>query len=220
MPRGARTVGVGMAPSCNARDRGGQASERCATFLPMEPCPVCDAPQPPGALECAVCGKVFTAAENAIAAAPRLPELEPTALVARGIAVPPDVVPGLEVTSLGVPAAVPIAPEAVPGLETTQLPVPAGAIAVDAVPDLERTVQDPVGGPSPRVVYCPGCGATGQAAGVFCDRCGTKLSRPPEDDGLELVEGEAFDEDAGPCRSCGARRIVNGVCTDCGMRAA
>ncbi len=182
----------------------------------MEPCPVCDAPHPPGALECAVCGRVFATAAAAIAAA-RLPELEPTALVAPGLAVAPEIVPGLEVTSLGAFSAAPVAPEVVPGLETTVLAVPSGAIALEAFPDLERTIQDPVGGPSPRVVYCPGCGATGQAAGVFCDRCGTKLSRPQEFEDLPFAAVRAVEESSGPCRACGARRIVGGVCSDCGV---
>ncbi|MHB8418645.1 MAG: hypothetical protein ACYDCL_11245 [Myxococcales bacterium] len=183
----------------------------------MEPCPVCETPHPPGALECVTCGRVFAAAAAAIAAA-RLPELEPTALVTAAVAVPPELVPGLEVTSLGDAAAVPLAPQVVPGLETTMLPAPASAVAVESLPDLERTVQDPVGGPSPRVVICRGCGATGQAQGLYCDRCGMRLSRPPPEDLLTPVEGEPLEEGAATqCRACGARRIVNGICADCGV---
>ncbi len=187
----------------------------------MEPCPVCEAPHPTGALECATCGKIFTAAADAAIAASRLPEREPTARVAVNISVPPETTPGLEVTSYGeLTAAAPVVPELVPGLEPTEQSVPAGAIALEAVPDLERTVQDPVGGPSSRVVFCRGCGATGQAEGVFCDRCGTRLSRPPPEGEPQEIEVMASAEEAPSiCRACGCRVFAEGVCTDCGMKA-
>ncbi len=186
----------------------------------MEPCPVCDTPHAQGALECATCGRVFFAAADRAVAEARLPELEPTALVASKIAVPPEVVPGLEVTSFAELSAV-AAPggEAVPGLETTGLPAPVGAVAIDIPPDLERTVQEPVGGDaSGWEVVCQNCGATGQAAGIYCDQCGTRLSRPPDPDDIPMVIGVALDED-GPtmCKACGARRIVEGRCLDCGV---
>jgi hypothetical protein len=140
--------------------------------------------------------------------------------VAQKIAVPADAVPGLEVTSFAALSAVPApAGELVVGLEPTGLPTPVGAVANDVTPDLERTVQEPVGGdPSGFEVVCQNCGATGQATGIYCDKCGTRLSRPPDPDDIPMVVGVALDEDAPTmCKACGARRIVDGRCLDCGV---
>ena len=180
----------------------------------MEPCPVCETPHPPGALECAICGRVFAAGEAA-AAAGTLEGLEPTHNGPLP-AVPTEILPGLEVTSLATPALAAVPATLLPDLETTQLPVPAGAIAVDVPPDLERTLHDPVGGPSATgPVICRGCGAVGQETGYFCDRCGRRLPR------VRIAEAELVDDglpgEVAPCRACGARRIVAGVCTDCGI---
>lgn len=185
----------------------------------MEKCPVCETPQPRGALECATCGRVFFAAADAAVAAASLPELEPTMLAEPQLAVAADVVPGLEVTSFAEQSARAAPPgEAVVGLETTGLPTPVGAVAVEVPPDLERTVQAPVGGPpSGYEVICQNCGATGQAEGLYCDRCGTRLSRPPPEDDLPMIDGIALDDETSTmCKACGARRVSNGRCLDCG----
>jgi hypothetical protein len=168
----------------------------------METCPVCDAPHAPGALECANCGRVFFAAADAAVAEARLPELETTALAAPGMAVPADAVPGLEVTSFAEVSARPApAGEAVVGLETTASS-PVGAVAVE---------------PSGWEVSCPNCGATGQARGLYCNACGTRLSRPPDEDDIPMIEGVALDEDAPKrCKACGAMRVRDGLCLDCG----
>lgn len=183
----------------------------------METCPVCDAPHAPGALECANCGRVFFAAADAAVAEARLPELETTALAAPGMAVSADAVPGLEVTSFAEVSARPApAGEAVVGLETTASS-PVGAVAVELDPDLERTVSEPVGEPSGWEVSCPNCGATGQARGLYCNACGTRLSRPPDQDDIPMIEGVALDEDAPKrCKACGAMRVRDGLCLDCG----
>lgn len=183
----------------------------------METCPVCETPHAPGALECANCGRVFFAAADQAVAAARLPELETTALATPGGAVVADAVPGLEVTSFADVSARPApAGDAVVGLETTAS-TPVGAVAVDVPPDLERTVGEPVGEPSGWEVSCPNCGATGQARGLYCDKCGTRLSRPAEEDDIPMVAGEALDEDTPKsCKACGAMRIRNGLCLDCG----
>ncbi len=181
----------------------------------MEPCPVCEAPHPPGALECAVCGKVF-AAGHAAAVAGTLDGLEPTRHV------PPadtalEAVPGLETTSLATPALAAVPAVSLPDLETTQLPDPAGAVAVAPPPDFEQTLLDPTGGPTVfGPVMCRGCGAVGQEEGLFCNRCGRRLPRVQ----LQLAEAQLLDDGASsdvPCRSCGARHIVHGICVDCGV---
>ncbi len=205
--------------SCLGRARPGLTQPLALHYIAlMETCPVCDTPHAHGALECATCGRVFFAAADLAVAAARLPELETTQLAAPGLAVPAEVVPGLEVTSFSDISARAAPPgDAVAGLETTGLSTPVGAVAVELDPDLERTVAEPVGEPSGWEVACPNCGAVGQARGLYCDKCGTRLQRPADGEDLPMASGVALDDD-GPkmCKACGAMRIRNGLCMDCG----
>src|SRR5271167_3278305 len=101
----------------------------------MAVCPVCETPRSPGALECPICGHVFSEAAVNASVAP-LADFEPT-LVSVG-EVKSEVDPDLEPTAIARIGAV--AAEAFPDLEATAMQ-PVAAPAPEIMPDLERTAQ-------------------------------------------------------------------------------
>jgi hypothetical protein len=141
---------------------------------------------------------------------PRLPELDPT-LLEQKIEVPNDPVEGLE------PSAAPLGDvpvEAVPDLEQT-LQGPVADTPVETLIDLEPTLTEevPVQPVAPKPPTCRYCGMVGQVQGLFCDRCGMRLSRSesaPEEDPVEAIYAGRR------CLACGGRRFDRGLCVECG----
>ena len=178
----------------------------------MESCPVCETPHPPAALECAVCGRIFAAAEVAIAAA-ALPELEPTLLASSAVG-PIESLAELEATSFeGAPPPSPA--DRLMELEPTQL---ASGPDLPSEPpvDLEPTAQVPLDAPTAQgELRCRACGAVGQAKGLFCDACGMRLPRLRDEPSAAPAGASA----GAACRACGARRFLVGLCADCGTPA-
>jgi hypothetical protein len=176
---------------------------------PPELCPVCETPQPPGSLECPTCGRE-RAPPPGVDAFPRLPELEPTLLDPK-IPVPLDTVEGLEPTTTAI-GDVPV--DRVPELEQHRQP-PVLDATLETLSDLEPTLAEevPVETAAPRPPTCRYCGTVGQTRGLFCERCGMRLSRPIDVPGEEFQDA---DTEGRSCRACGARRFARGRCVDCG----
>lgn len=175
----------------------------------MELCPICETPRPPGALECPTCGREWPPPPG-VDAFPTLPELEPTLLDPK-IAVPVETVEGLEPSAVAL-GDVPV--ETFPELEQHMAgPVPDATL--ETLSDLEPTLAEdvPVETGSPKPPTCRYCGTVGQARGLFCDRCGMRLSRP---DGAPGETFQEADTSGRSCPACGARRFARGLCVDCG----
>ena len=121
------------------------------------------------------------------------PGLEPTRFQGtEEVAQPP--IAELEATAVG---AVQVVAELIPGLEPT------------------RVTEEDLPSALLSELRCRYCGTTGQAQGLFCDRCGMRLPRLPGD----AVEGRVSVEEAPTCRSCGSQRFAGGMCVRCGARA-
>jgi len=175
----------------------------------MEVCPVCEAPHPREALECATCGHIFHVAAVDASVVP-LADMEPTR--AADLKVGVETTPGLEPTRFDL-GAFGAAPAEAPfeGLEPT-LAAPQ-QVLVEATPDLEPTGLAEEEFPSifAADVTCPNCGEVTQGEETFCAKCGMHLPRvtsvaPPP------VEAEVA------CTSCGGQSFAGGVCSRCGAR--
>lgn len=176
-------------------------------------CPVCEHQQSAGAA-CDNCGKVLTVVKQAEAPVATMAELERTAVAAGvRVAAPVETLAELELTKLKVGPDLPA--QQLAELDRHQI-APAGAVAVEAVPDLDRG-REKDDGERTQVsdqITCRYCRNV-QAQGALCDKCGMRL---PKLAGAASGKGAAADGVALVVCGCGAKAILGRRCGSCGAK--
>jgi hypothetical protein len=185
----------------------------------MSTCPVCEHVQSTGD-ECEVCGRKLADAPPA-PPVPALAGLEPT-LHEPGASATGDPVPrlvGLEPTRYEAPPEVappPPSDASVPDLESARS-APVGEVPVEAVPDLEHHLAEPVPDdpelPRQGPAVCRYCRTPAMPNDRFCGRCGMRLAR------FEPVRMAASERGELVCPDCGAMG-TGPRCRRCGARMA
>jgi hypothetical protein len=183
-------------------------------------CLVCEAENLDDAAECASCGKVLRVAGADLLAgeAPRMDGLESTQLSDVDLAVPSELLPGIERTQVldsGAPSQWTGGDLA---LERTMLEVDPSAVSSwTGVVELDRGREEDAGPRTPvaaESANCPWCGVP--SLGAVCDSCGRRKSRytrpPASADARSAVGGETVS-----CPSCFARVPQGERCSDCGL---
>lgn len=174
-------------------------------------CPVCEHAQPQGG-ECEVCGKRLGDAGAAprTAVAP-LEGLEGTSH-APAAAAPAPLLLELEPTRAAPAGPVLSSPPGATGLELEPTRTAPVDVATSAVPDLERTLEAPVGGRTapPAVTVCRYCRTPAAPDERVCSRCGMRLPR------FGAAAPAAAPEAHALC-SCGTP-IQGALCPSCGAR--
>jgi hypothetical protein len=182
----------------------------------MIPCPVCETPNPPGAPECATCGRTFVVQAVGDAPAGTLADLDLGRIDSSGIAVNEPAIADLDLARA---APVNVVADVTPDLELGRS-APVNVVA-DATPDVEQTAVATKEW-TPEAEGPPVCRACGtphtDPNSVFCANCGRRVPVRAALTGIILDAVPVGDPDEKvKCHACGARVQLAEMCSDCGM---